>query len=183
MRAALGAPCVVLVGVLAAGCGSSAEPPASLPTLSAAAVPYLPSVHRSLTAAFLTREAQTPDLAAKLRGWGFVAGSDRYFQGESKRLLIVDSRTLRFLRAAGAAAYVAFMQSHLGAVLGSFPQVHRFAAGSRRGILAVGQACRCHLANPSLLAIVARGATVSWLEINGPGATRRRLTALLARAP
>jgi hypothetical protein len=157
-----------------------AAPP---PTLSPAAVPYLASTRRSLSVAGLAREAQAPQLAARLGRWGFVAGAERYFQGESRRLQVVDSRTLRFRRAVGAAAYVVFMQKHLSAILGSYPKVQPLAADARRGVLVVGQECQCHLANPSLLAIVARGGTVSWLEINGPGATRRRLATLLARAP
>lgn len=51
------------------------------------------------------------------------------------------------------------------------------------GFLAVGQECACHLADPAYLAVLARGGTVTWLEINGPGATRRELSALLAAAP
>jgi hypothetical protein len=189
-------------GALVAGCGSSssassssagttwpsestspAASPLALPTLPAAAVPYLPSTAKALTARGLAREAASPELAARLGQWGFVAGSQRYFQGESRRLQVVDSRTLRFRRAAGAGEFVVFMRAHLGAILGSFPKIRTFALGARRGILAVGQECQCHLANPSFLALVVRGGTVSWLEINGPGATRRRLAALLARAP
>jgi hypothetical protein len=193
MRAALG-----LAVVLLTGCGSSspAAPPAPPthatapparaalpPTLAAAAVAYLPSAPKPLTAASLTREAQAPSLAARLRAWGFQAGADRYFQGESRRLQVVDSRTLRFRAAAGAASFVAFMRTHLSAFLGSFPRIARFAVGARRGFLATGEECQCHLANPSFLAMVSRGVTVTWLEINGPGATRRGLAALIARAP
>ncbi len=180
----------------ASGCGSSSSsssganpgssPAAAVlpPTLPAAAVPYLPSVHKPLTAAFLAREAEVPSLTVRLSGWGYQAGADRYFQGESKRLQVVDSRTLRFRDSAGASAYVAFMRAHLSPILGSFPEVRTFTADAAgRGILAAGQECQCHLANPSFLALVAHGPTVTWLEINGPGATRRGLDALIARAP
>lgn len=164
--------------------GSSAAAAAVPPTLPAAAVPYLPSVHKPLTAAFLAREAEVPSLTVRLSGWGYEAGADRYFQGESKRLQVVDSRTLRFRNPAGAGAYVKFMRGHLSPILGSFPTVRAFAVDAgERGILAAGQECQCHLANPSFLALVAHGSTVTWLEINGPGATRRRLDALIARAP
>jgi hypothetical protein len=163
---------------------SSAAAPVLPPTLPPAAVPYLPSVHKPLTAAFLAREAEVPSLTVRLSGWGYEAGADRYFQGESKRLQLVDSRTLRFRDPAGASAYVAFMRAHLSPILGSFPKVRRFIANAAGpGILATGQECQCHLANPSFLALVARGPTVTWLEINGPGATRRGLDALIAQAP
>jgi hypothetical protein len=172
------------------GCGSSsthstvapaAEPAPS--TLPARAVPYLPSTLRPLTARLLTREAQAPDLAASLRAWRYESGSDRYFQGESRRLQVVESRTLRFGRASGAAAYVAFMRSHLSTYLGSLPKLREFEQDGRRGFLAIGQECQCHLANPTYLAVLAHGNTVSWLEINGPGASQPRLATLLHRAP
>jgi hypothetical protein len=180
---------VAVAGLVLSACGSSstistsapdASPPATLP---ARAVPYLPSALKPLTATLLTREAQAGDLAASLRTWGFESGADRYFQGESHRLQVVDSRTLRFGHASGAAAYVTFMRSHLSAYLGSLPKLSGLAQGARRGFLAVGQECQCHLANPTYLAVLARGGTVSWLEISGPGATRRQLVTLLHRAP
>lgn len=148
------------------------------PTLPASAVPYLPSVHKPLRAGLLQREDEAPGLAGKLSAWGFQAGAERYFQGESHRLQVVDSRTLRFHDASGAAAYVGFMRSHLAPYLGTFPKVRRI----RAGIMATGQECQCHLANPALLAMITHGRTVTWLEINGPGATQRRLTELISQA-
>jgi hypothetical protein len=58
-----------------------------------------------------------------------------------------------------------------------------FSSRGRSGILATAQQCQCHLANPAYLGVVARGDTVTWLEINGPGATPRKLAELLAAAP
>ena len=168
-----------LIAAVASGCGSSARTSTATPaTLPARAVPYLASVHKPLTAAFLQREDPAPGLLGRLDGWGFQAGAERYFQGESHRLQVVDSRTLRFHDAAGATAYVGFMRSHLAPYLGSFPKVRRI----RSGIVATGQECQCHLASPALLAMVTRGRTVMWLEINGPGATRQRLTELISQA-
>lgn len=176
------APFVVIAAALAAvACGSSAQPPVA--TLPAAAVPGLPSMHTTLTPAFLARETQAAPLRAQLQSWGFIAGARRYFQGESHILQLVDSRTLRFRRAAGATAFVRFQRSHLNSYLGSFARIRRFTAEGRSGFLAVGQECQCHLANPTYLAALSARGTVTWLEINGPGATPRRLQALLARAP
>ncbi|MFZ1992546.1 MAG: hypothetical protein WAU75_00435, partial [Solirubrobacteraceae bacterium] len=126
---------------------------------------------------------QAPPLRARLRTWGFIAGARRYFQGESHTLQLVDSRTLRFRGAAGAAAFVGFLRTHLNSYVGSFARMRRLTAQGRAGFLAVGQECQCHLANPTYLAAVAARGTVTWLEINGPGATPRRLVTLLARAP
>jgi hypothetical protein len=96
---------------------------------------------------------------------------------------VVDSRTLRFRNALGAASFVQFMGAHLSSYVGSLPRIHRYAAEGRTGIVAIGQPCACHLANPALLAIISRGGTVTWLEINGPTATPRALASLIARAP
>jgi hypothetical protein len=176
-RAAL----LAALALSAAACGNSAPPVP--PTLPAGSVPYLPSTARTLTVAGLAREAGAPALAGELRGWGFTAGGQRYFQGESRRLQVVDSRTLSFRTASGAQAFVAFVRAHVSTYVGSFPSVRALAFGGRQGFLAVAQPCQCHLANPAFLAVLARGGEVSWLEINGPGATRGRLGALLRRAP
>lgn len=167
------------LALLAAACGSASAPP----TLAASAVPYLPSSARALTLAGLAREAGDPGLSARLKAWGYRAGEQRYFQGESRRLQVVDSRTFRFGSAAGAGAFVTFARAHVNVFLGSFPTLRPLAADGRRGFLATGQPCQCHLANPAFLAVLARGATVTWLEINGPRATVQELDALLRRAP
>ena len=171
-----------LAAAVVAGCGSSAAagPPPTLPT---GAVPYLTSSVKPLSPARLAREAGDPTFARRLRRWGFQAGADRYFQGESRRLQVVDSRTLRFRGSDGATAFVTFMRTHLNPILGSFPQVSGYLSRGRRGILAVAQECQCHLANPTFLAVVVHRGIVSWLEINGPAATRGRVKTLLARAP
>ena len=177
------------VALVLGGCGAAAPsggghvaaaPPATLP---ARAVSYLPSTLKPLRSELLAREAGAPGLRQKLGVWGFVVGADRYFQGESHRLQLVDSRTLRFRTAAGADSYVTFTRGHLGSYLGSLPRIRRFETLERTGFLAVGQPCACHLANPAFLGVVSQGPTVTWLEINGPGATPRALASLIARAP
>jgi hypothetical protein len=172
-------PLLAALALALAGCGSSSGQAGVPATLPPTAIPYLPSVHKPLTATFLAREAQAPTLVHLLNGWGFEAAADRYFQGESRRLQMVDSRTLQFSRSSGASAYVAFMRLHLNPILGSYPKIKAFG----RGIVATAQECQCHLANPAFLTLVAHGRTVTWLEINGPGATRRQLAALVQRAP
>jgi hypothetical protein len=193
-------PAVALGALLFAatltGCGSSATsspvsgtaastlkhvaPPQTLP---ADAVKYLPSSVKALSVRFLARESGAPQLTARLPAWGYLIGADRYFQGESHKLQVVDSRTLRFRTAAGATSFVEFMRGHLLTYIGSMPRIRRFSTLGRTGILATGQPCACHLAEPTLLAIVARGPTVTWLEINGPSATSGGLDSLIARAP
>jgi hypothetical protein len=156
---------------------TSGPPPAALP---AAAVPYLESSAKPLTAAGLAKETGLPELAGRLQGWGFQAGARRYFQGSSKRLQVVDSRTLRFASAAGAEAFVRYVGSHAGDFLGGGQAPRAFASRGRAGILVEGLPCSCHLATPVLMAVVSGGATVTSLEINGPTATRRALARLIA---
>jgi hypothetical protein len=152
-------------------------------TLPPAAVPYLPSTFRRLTAAGLAREAGAPQLRRQLSSWGFIGGADRYFQGESRQLQVVDSRVLRFRSALGASQFIGFVRHHAATYLGSFPGMRLFRSRGRSGILATAQECQCHLANPAFLAVVTRSGVVTWLEINGPGATSRRLAQLIAAAP
>ena len=177
----------LVCALVCAACGSASSSSSGraggIDTLPARAVPGLPSTLTAVTPAFLARETQAPPLRAQLRTWGFIAGALRYFQGESRQLQLVDSRTLRFRGATGAAAFVSFLRTHLNSYVGSFARTRAYTSRGRSGFLAVAQACRCHLANPTYLAAVSARGTVTWLEINGPGATRRRLAALLARAP
>jgi hypothetical protein len=180
----LAVPAAALAAVLA-GCGEAeqraAGPPP--PVLPAQAVPYLPSNARPLTATWLARETGLPELTGRLGGWGFDAGARRYFQGQSRRLQVVDSRALRFRDAAGATAFVRYVRSRPASFLGGGKPASDFESRGRRGIVVKGAPCSCHLATPVLLAVVASGPTVTWLEINGPRASRRTLDALAARAP
>ncbi len=170
------------LALLAAGCGSAASvarQPA-LTVLPPRAVAYLPSSTRSVTAAKLAKEAGTQTLQRDLRAWGFRGGSERYFQGESRRLQVVDSRMLRFRAASGAAAFIRFVTTHPTPYVGSFASVR---ALGRAGKLLIAQPCQCHLSNPAYLGLVPTGSAVSWLEINGPGATRAALVRLMAQVP
>jgi hypothetical protein len=176
----------------AGGCGarSVSQPPANAgtsvdtpSTLPAGAVPYLPSSVKTLSARVLAREAAAPALVSELGSWGYVTGADRYFQGESRDLQLVDSRTLRFRASMGASAFVEFVRGHAAAYLGSVAAIKRFASRGRSGIIVIAQPCQCHLSNPAFLGVVSRGSTVTWLEINGPAATPRRLAKLIADAP
>lgn len=186
MRTAVRLVALIVIGASACGCGAGShgsgagQLPATLPPR---AVPYLPSTLKPLTPAGLAREAGAPQLRRQLTNWGFLVGADRYFQGESRRLQVVDSRALQFSTAAGADRFVAFVRRHVAVYLGSFPGIRALRSRGRSGILATAQECQCHLANPAFLGVVAGGRTVTWLEINGPGATSRQLDQLLAAAP
>jgi hypothetical protein len=176
---------VVAAALWLSACGGddkrpSAPPP---PTLPAAAVPYLESTERALTAPVVAREAGLPRLADQLAEWGYDGGASRYFQGQSKRLQVVDSRAYRFRTTTGAAAFMRLIRENPAAFFPGAGDTRDFSAGGRRGIAADGLPCSCHLAQPALFAAVSDGTTVRSLEINGARASRRVLRALVARTP
>jgi hypothetical protein len=182
-RAVVAAVAVVL---FLSACGDEAgratAPPAP-PTLPAAAVPYLESKERTLSAAVVAREAGRPRLAGRLAEWGYESGASRYFQGQSDRLQVVDSRAYRFRAPDGAAAFMRAIRADPGAFFPGAGRPRAFVSHGRRGIAVDGLPCSCHLAQPALFAAVADGRTVTSLEINGARATRRVLRALVAQTP
>jgi hypothetical protein len=176
----------VCLTAIAAGCGQTASatpPPAPPPVLPAAAISYLPSTTKSLTARDLTRETSAPGLAAGLSRWGFLAGAQRLFQGPSKTLQVVVSRTLQFRSSAGAAGYVRYVHQHADAVFGAPPTQAPLVAGARHGWAITLAPCACHMATPALVGVASAGRRVSWLEVNGPTASAQALSRLLAKAP
>ena len=132
----------------------------------------------------LAKDASLSSLPSTLDRLGFVTGRQRTFQGPSKhRLQFVESRTLVFRTPAGAAGYVTYVKQHAGAYVGQIPTVKLLGSNDRAGYLIVAPMCACHMAQPNLYGILSGGRRVTWLEINGPGATQPALAALLARAP
>jgi hypothetical protein len=175
-----------LAAAALSGCGGSnpeAGPPSPPPVLPAAAVSYLPSTARPLTVHDLVHESTAPGLAAGLARWGYVVGAQRLFQGQSKALQVVVSRTLQFRSASGAAAYVRYVHRRATAVFGAHPTQEPLTAGSRHGWTITLAPCACHMASPALVGVASAGRRVSWLEVNGPTASAGVLSRLLARAP
>jgi hypothetical protein len=180
------ASCAALAAAGLCGCGGSspaAAPPSPPPVLPAAAVSYLPSAARPLTVHDLVHESTAPGLAAGLARWGYVRGAQRLFQGQSKTLQVVVSRTLEFRSASGAAAYVRYVHRQATAVFGAQPTQEPLSAGPRRGWTITLAPCACHMASPALVGVASAGRRVSWLEVNGPTASAGVLSRLLARAP
>jgi hypothetical protein len=171
--------------VITCACGSPAthaapsSPVVEMQVLSSSAVPGIPFVTRVLTAGALANDASIPALAAHLRSWGFVDGRERTFQGESRHLMLVISRSLIFKDATGARGFVAFVQANYAAYFGSTTTLHQLTAQGRSGWLFAPPLCACHLANPAFIAVVEVGSSVVWLEINGPDATPALLVTLL----
>jgi hypothetical protein len=166
------------------GRADSRQRPAPPPVLAARAVAYLPSHASVLTAHDLAADAAVKSLPARLAQLGFVVGGQRAFQGPSKaHLQLVISRSLRFSSAAGARGFVRFVGQYAGQYVGEVPTVTPLTSNGRTGERIVAPLCACHMAQPALLAVVSSGPTVTWLEINGPGATPKLLASLLRRAP
>jgi hypothetical protein len=187
IRAGLVAAIVLCAGAFAFEALSRADskPGAPVPpALPASALSYLPSHATVVTSDQLAKDASLQSLPSTLDHLGFVTGRQRVFQGPSRHhLTFVESRTLHFATPAGAAGYVAYVGRHAGSYVGQIPTVRPLRSGGRSGVLIVAPLCACHMAQPNLYGIVTSGRRVTWLEINGPGATRAVLAALLARAP
>jgi len=150
--------------------------------LAPSAVPGLPSKTTVLTAQELGKDAPIPGLAGRISGWGYVDGRERTFQGESRRLTTVISRSLAFGGPGGAGAYVAYVRAHAAAFFGVGTGVRPLTAQGRTGWVFSPPACACHMANPVLVGVLKDGVHVVWLDINGPKATRALLVRLLAPA-
>ena len=173
--------------VLAAGaCGGGGGTPSGNPqihVLPAADVPGLVVTDTALDARALSHDAPVASLPANLASWGFRAGRQREFRGASKVFTDVVSRSLVFADAAGARAYVAFVGRHATSFFGMGTRVRATTSRGRPGYFVRAGGCGCHRETPVLLTVVARGPHVSWLLVNGPGATAARAAALAAKMP
>jgi hypothetical protein len=117
MRTALataGAAALALTLVITACGGSPARPAAPSGILPTTAVAGLAVATQPLTSQDVQKDSNARDLAARLAGWGYVSGWQRTFQGESRRLTLVVSRSLQFRTSPGAAAFVAYMHQRWG---------------------------------------------------------------------
>lgn len=182
-RAALpGAPLALLI---AFACGSPAPRAAPTPpvvemqVLSSSAVPGIPFVTKVLTIGALAGDASIPALAGNLRSWGYIDGRERTFQGESRHLMLVISRSLIFKDKSGASDFVAFVHANSAAYFGGTTTLRPLLAQGRSGWLFAPPSCACHLANPAFIGVLEMGSSVVWLEINGPDATAELLVSLL----
>ena len=131
----------------------------------------------------LSHDAPVPSLAQNLEKWGFLGGREREFKGASKTFTDVISRTLAFRAPAGARAYVAFVAAHAASYYGPGTLVRPVSSAGRSGFFVRGASCGCHRETPILVTVVWQRSRVSWLLVNGPGATRARAQALAARMP
>jgi len=159
------------------GCGSS-SPPAAEPVLPADALPGLEA-----TTAPLTADDLAADFGEDVPVDGLVSGTERVFQGESHDLDRVVSRTLEFESREAAAAYVELLHAHVDDLYGVGTTAEPLEEGGRSGYVIDPAACACHRASPTLTAAVSEGPRVTYLEINGDGATREALGQLLRVAP
>jgi hypothetical protein len=155
-----------------------------LPLLPRAALPKLAATTHPVTAHDLAADlAGGAAFTQRLRSWGFEQGRERDFQGESKTIDHVVSRTLAFASGHGAHAYVRYVGSHAVALYGAGSSARPVVSRGRSGYLVEAAPCACHRASPTLLAVVARGTRVTWLEANGGSVKPALVASLLARAP
>ena len=93
------------------------------------------------------------------------------------------ARTLEFESSEAAAAYVELVRTHVDDLYGVGTTAKPFAEGGRAGYLVDPAACACHRASPTVTGVVSEGSRVTYLEINGDGATPAALGRLLRVAP
>ena len=170
---------VLAIALCLSGCAGAAPAPAITGVLPARAVGGLPARTQPLTAADVQKNSSLHTLAARLGRWGYRGGWQRTFQGESRRLTLVVSRSLTFRARTGAAAFVAYLESHVDSFY-PFAVSHPLSVDGQSGWLIKPPLCACHLAEPLYVGVVAAGRQVRWLEINGPRASSQLLSGLLA---
>jgi hypothetical protein len=168
---------VLVVLLVFGGCGSSPRPEAE-PVLSTDALPGLEATTEPVTA-----EDLAADFGTDVSVDRFVSGTERVFQGESHDLARVVSRTLEFESPEAAGAYVELLRAHVDDLYGVGTTSKPFEEGGRAGYLIDPAACACHRASPTLTGVVSEGSRVTYLEINGDGATSESLGQLLRVAP
>ena len=178
--------CFVAAVPAASACGSgsasssSADAPPAV--LAASAVPYLPSTAQVLDASSLAHQDALPAVADKLSGWGFRSAAQRTFQGQSKHLQIVVSRTVQFDTPAGASAYLDYLRANADTVNGVSTQKPQTNRG-RSGVVVHPQACACHMAAATFIGLLRDGSRVSYLSLTGPTASASMLQQLETLAP
>jgi hypothetical protein len=143
------------------------------------AIAGLPEVTKALTGTDVQKDSSLHGLTGKLRQWGFQGGWQRTFQGESRRLTLVVSRSLKFRSRAGAAAFVTYLGRHVDSFY-PFAVTKPLQVAGQSGWLIKPPLCACHMAQPLYVGVTTAGRQVSWLEINGPRASGALLTSLLA---
>jgi len=166
-----------------AGCGDTqGHAVAATGVLPKHAIAGLPEVTKALTPADVQKDSSLHGLAGKLRHWGFQSGWQRTFQGESRRLTLVVSRSLRFRSRAGATAFVTYLGGHVDSFY-PFAISKPLELAGQSGWLIKPPLCACHMAQPLYVGVTTAGRQVRWLEINGPRASGALLTSLLAAVP
>ena len=154
-------------------------PLSAMPVLASSSVPGVASRTTDLGVRELARDALIRGLASRIQSWGYLDGRERTFQGESRHLTMVISRSLVFRTATGAAAYVAFVRAHQTGFFGIGVGARARRSYGRQGWQFQPASCACHLANPVVVGVLDDGTRVVWLEINGPDATAPLLHRLL----
>jgi len=158
---------------------SPSVPATSMQVLKASAVPGIPYTTRVLTATELAKDASITGLASKIVAWGYLDGRERTFQGESRHLTLVVSRSLIFKGATEARSFVAYIHANATAFFGGAVGEQALLAQGRSGWLFTPAPCACHLASPVVVGVLDAGTGVVWLSINGPDATPGLLMSLL----
>jgi len=160
---------------------ASVSAPAPVRLLQSSPTPGLSATTIDVSPQSLEHEGTVKGVANELISAGFVNGRQRTFQGPSKDLTLVRDRELLFTSARGATTYLNSVKAQATAYFGEATGVSALTHGSQTGSLFVPPECACHGANPVLTAVLTDGPLLSWVTINGPQATKKRLEEVLSQ--
>jgi len=170
---------VAALTLVVASCGASASGLAPVPP---DALPGDPGDVVELDATLVARDAIDPaSLEALLEDAGFEGGTQRVFsQTEGTRPQRSLARILTFGDAAGARAYVAWLEDHLDEVIGSAELLEPPDVPGAAFLALSEPECLCPKATDVYLAAWAKGSTVLTLEVGGKGVEPAAVEELVA---
>lgn len=178
---------VVATALVIAGCAGTTAGPAPTPVATGAVLRDSPAADlvastAPVTISTLTGETTEAGMADALASSGFLGGRQRSFQGASKDLSLVVSRTLVFRDQAGAERFLGYLHDHAAALFGLTTSSTPMSVPAGAGWAFTAPECACPGAQPTLVGVVRDGATLHWLSINGPQADTARLRSLYLAA-
>jgi len=169
----------------ACGGGSGAAPSESI----TGSTNYVPLAHpeslsdlshedRELDREALSEDALEPAaLASVLDEARFEGGFEIEYTGRTKLYSHVVTRTLDFVTASGASAYLRWLDRNASDLLGPIKSKQALPVGSD-GVLLLEEGCNCHSNLPTYLAAWRDGAVVRTLLADGAGVNASRVTVL-----
>lgn len=154
----------------------------ALDPIPSAALPGHPAAPVALDAGTVAQDAVDVDrLESLLRDAGFVAGTQRQFSrtGAGRRRIV--ARVLTFETANGADRYLAWLNAHVGDVIGTAAPNQELTVPSGGTVFEHEPNPCCHSETRIFLAAWKRGSSVVTLQVDGPAARASAVPELLTQ--